>query len=105
MALEQSNLNLEKLKAKLRERYPNYDFDKKPELDRRCKLVQEGKSCPKKQDRPLIIDSDKNEVCVYLFKQIDENTHYKSNAICYAVVTTEDERKKYEQGKWYEDNR
>jgi hypothetical protein len=105
MAIEPININLDKLKAKLKERYPDYDFDKPVQLDRKCKLVPEGRSCPKKQDRPIVIDNNKNEMCVYLFKHLDEKSQIKSDRRCYAIVTTEEERTKYEQGTWYEGNR
>jgi len=44
-------------------------------------------------------------MCVYLFKHLDEKSQIKSDRRCYAIVTTEEERTKYEQGTWYESNR
>ena len=93
MALEKGNLNIEKLKAKLQERYPNYDFDKPAPLDRRCKVVEEVRTCTKIDERPLIIDNNGNEVCVYLFKQQVDNSIYGVEKRCHAVVTTKEERK------------
>lgn len=93
MTLEQSNINLERLKEKLKARYPEYDFDKPAPLDRKCKLVVEGMQCPKQTERPLVIDNNRNEMCVYLFKQIDEKTHYKADVRCNAIITTAEERK------------
>tara|TARA_R100000700_G_C3042445_1_gene65742 strand:+ start:77 stop:391 length:315 start_codon:yes stop_codon:yes gene_type:complete len=98
MALEQTNINIEKLKEKLKVRYPNYDFDKAAPLDRKCKLVVEGLQCPKQNERPVVIDTQNNEMCVFLFKQIDEKTYYKSDVRCNAIITTAEERK-YSGGK------
>tara|TARA_R100000315_G_C5235012_1_gene146503 strand:- start:2558 stop:2872 length:315 start_codon:yes stop_codon:yes gene_type:complete len=93
MTLEHTSINIERLKEKLKARYPEYDFDKPAPLDRRCKLVVEGMQCPKQSERPLVIDTQDNEMCVYLFKQIDEKTHYKADVRCNAIITTAEERK------------
>lgn len=70
MALEQVPLNVEKLKAKLQKRYPNYNFDVPAMPDTTCRM--KGK-CP--SSKQVYYDNDGNYFCG---QQVDVVTDLQS---------------------------
>jgi len=100
MALEPAggSFNINKLVEKLQKIYPDYDFSKKPPLDRKCKVVEGNKPCTKKDVRDVYLDSDGNERCAFLFKQVGDTPFAVEQKGCHAIITTPEERKRYEQG-------
>ena len=103
MALEKAgdvtNFKIDKLIGKLQKKFPDYDFSKPAPLDRKCKVVVEGKKC-NQTDKITYFDLDGNECCGHSFKLQDENVpHAYENRTCNAVLSTAEERKQFEQGE------
>tara|TARA_R110000751_G_scaffold4612_2_gene22380 strand:- start:1109 stop:1429 length:321 start_codon:yes stop_codon:yes gene_type:complete len=104
MALEQAGeglpFNIKKLVGRLQKKFPDYDFTKSIEIDRKCKVVIVGKKCSKESTRITHMDMDGNELCGHMYKLQDENNPYRyENVTCNAVIATKEEKKKYEQGE------
>ena len=65
--------NVKKLKEKLKEKYPNYNFDIPPEPDRKCKAPYLCKN----KDKVMYTDSKGNLYCGQRYKLQDDNNPYK----------------------------
>ena len=61
-------INIGKLKAKLKKRYPNYNFDIAPEPDRKCKVPVYCHS----KDKIKYSDVEGNIFCGQRYKKTDE---------------------------------
>ena len=81
MALENPSLSVDKLKAKLKKKYPNHNFDIKAELDSTCKM---GGRCP--GNRAIYYDNDGNYFCGAQVKLMDPNSMEKSTRECGAFL-------------------
>ena len=87
MALESPNLNIEKLKKKLKERYPNHNFDVPPEPDTKCKSPH---ACL--NNKVFYTDVEGNKYCGARYKQVDENNPYQwTFRECHALVKKADQ--------------
>ena len=74
MAIEDSiSIDVDKLKAKLQKRYPNYNFDIPPPPDTRCKKEYECK----KLGNITYADKEGNIYCGRRYKQTEEENPYK----------------------------
>ena len=67
------SINVEKLKAKLQERYPNHNFDVPPEPDRKCKQ-QIGCN---RLNNITYTDKEGNTYCGRRYKETEEGNPYK----------------------------
>ena len=95
MSLEQAGgANLDKLIKKIKDRYPDYNFDISPAPDRKHKAPY---LC--KENKIFYTDMDGNLCCATRFKKQDGvQSHKWEWATCHAVVSTPEERVTYEQG-------
>ena len=96
MDLEQAGelFDIVKLKAKLKQRYPNHNFDIAPEPDRKCKVSY---LCNKK-DKIKYSDVEGNVYCGQRYKLTDDKNPYKWEwATCHALLETVDEQNKFEK--------
>jgi len=85
-------INIDKLKAKLKKRYPNHNFDIAPEPDRKCKVPVYCHS----KDKIKYSDVEGNIYCGQRFKKTDEKNPYKWDwATCHALLETVDEQKRF----------
>lgn len=94
MALEQAGelFNIAKLKAKLKKRYPDHNFDVPQEPDRKCKVSY---LCNNK-DKIKYSDVEGNVYCGQRYKLTDKNNPYKWEwATCHALLETTDEQRKF----------
>ena len=84
MALENSaSINVDKLKEKLKEKYPNYNFDVPPVPDTRCKKEYECK----KLGNITYADKEGNIYCGRRYKQTKEgNYHQWEYKECHALL-------------------
>ena len=74
MALEQPKFPLDKLKAKLKKKYPNHNFDVPSMPDTKCKV---NGRCP--GNRAIYYDNSGNYFCGAIIKMMDERTMEKSD--------------------------
>ena len=84
MALEEigDSLNVEKLKDKLKQRFPNHNFDIPVEPDRKCKM---NGLCP--SDKIVYTDTKGDKYCGHRYKKTDEEDVYKwEYATCHALI-------------------
>ena len=84
MALEEieDSLNVEKLKDKLKQRFPNHNFDIPVEPDRKCKM---NGLCP--SDKIVYTDTKGDKYCGHRYKKTDEDDVYKwEYATCHALI-------------------
>ena len=84
MALEEigNSLNVEKLKDKLKKRFPNHNFDIPVEPDRKCKM---NGLCP--SDKIVYTDTKGDKYCGHRYKKTDEDDVYKwEYATCHALI-------------------
>ena len=81
MALEQPSFPLDKLKAKLKKKYPNHNFDVPYMPDTKCKV---NGRCP--GNRAIYYDNSGNYFCGAIIKMIDERTMEKSDKECGAYL-------------------
>jgi hypothetical protein len=84
MALEDGgiSINVEKLKVKLKEKYPNYNFDIPPEPDR---LHKAPHLC--KTNTIFYTDKEGNRYCGTRYKEVDnKNIHKWEYKVCHALV-------------------
>lgn len=89
MALEDGgiSINVDKLKAKLKERYPDYNFDIPPEPDTKHKAPSICLS-----NTIFYTDMEGNMYCGARYKQVDENNIYKWEfRTCDALVKKADQ--------------
>ena len=84
MAIEDSiSIDVDKLKAKLQKRYPNYNFDIPPPPDTRCKKEYECK----KLGNITYADKEGNIYCGKRYKQTKEgNYHQWEYRECHALL-------------------
>ena len=84
MAIEDGvSINVDKLKAKLQERFPNYNFDIPPPPDTRCKKEYECK----KLGNITYADKEGNIYCGRKYKQTKEgNYHQWEYKECHALL-------------------
>ena len=96
--LQPISFNVDKLRTKLQERYPDYDFSKPPPKDRRCKITTKDK-CPLPYEDRTIIYQDDDLVCAYVYKLQDPNVPHKyEKKHCMAVLKTKEELLKERKG-------
>ena len=84
MALEEigNSLNVEKLKDKLKQRFPSHNFDIPVEPDRKCKM---NGLCP--SDKIAYTDTKGDKYCGHRYKKTDEDDVYKwEYATCHALI-------------------
>jgi hypothetical protein len=81
MALEQPSFPLDKLKAKLKKKYPNHNFDVASMPDTKCKV---NGRCP--GNRAIYYDNSGNYFCGAIIKMMDERTMEKSDKECGAYL-------------------
>ena len=84
MAIEEEGIliNVDKLKAKLKERYPNHNFDIPPKPDTQCKART---LCTK--DRIMYTDVEGNLYCGLRYKETkDDNPYQWEWRTCHALV-------------------
>lgn len=84
MALEEvgKSLNVEKLKRKLKERYPDYNFDISPEPDTKHKSHHDCMS-----NKIFYTDTQGNKYCGARYKEVSEDNLYKwEYKVCHALV-------------------
>jgi hypothetical protein len=84
MALEEigDSLNVDRLKSKLKKRYPNHNFDIPPEPDRKCKM---NGICP--PNKITYTDTEGNLFCGHRYKKTDKEDIYKWEfATCHALL-------------------
>ena len=98
MALEQPKFPLEKLKAKLKKKYPNHNFDVPSMPDTKC---QANGRCP--GNRAIYYDNSGNYFCGAIIKMIDERTMEKSDKECGAYlvdlsIKKAEQKRRREQG-------
>jgi len=89
MALEDQgiSINVEKLKKKLQERYPEYNFDVPAPPDTTCKARAFCKA-----NRIMYTDTEGNLFCGQRYKQVDEDNPYKWEWMtCHALVKQADQ--------------
>jgi hypothetical protein len=94
MALEQPKFPLEKLKAKLKKKYPNHNFDVPSMPDTKCKV---NGRCP--GNRAIYYDNSGNYFCGAISKMMDERTMEKSDKECGAYLVDLSIRKAEEKRK------
>jgi hypothetical protein len=94
MALEQPKFPLEKLKAKLKKKYPNHNFDVPSMPDTKCKV---NGRCP--GNRAIYYDNSGNYFCGAIIKMMDERTMEKSDKECGAYLVDLSIRKAEEKRK------
>jgi hypothetical protein len=88
-----NSLKLDELKRKLKERFPEHNFDIPPEPDRRCKAPSMCKS-----NKIFYTDSEGNKYCGQKFKlQHDDNPYSWEWATCHALVSSADEQGKFKE--------
>lgn len=98
MALEQPKFPLEKLKAKLKKKYPNHNFDVPSMPDTKCAV---NGRCP--GNRAIYYDNSGNYFCGAIIKMIDERTMEKSDKECGAYlvdlsIKKAEQKRRREQG-------
>ena len=87
-----SSINVERLKEKLKKRFPNHNFDIPPEPDRKCKAPYLCNSTGKLK----YSDSEGNIFCGQRFKLTDKDDPYKWTwETCHAMLQSVDEQKKF----------
>ncbi|MBP02596.1 MAG: hypothetical protein CMM25_07285 [Rhodospirillaceae bacterium] len=89
MALEDNNIsiNLDKLKDKLKKRYPDYNFDIQPEPDTRHKSPF---IC--KDNDIFYTDAEGNRYCGARYKHVEDDNIYKwEYRVCHALVEKADQ--------------
>ena len=87
MALESPNLIIEKLKKKLKERYPNHNFDVPPEPDTKHKSPHDCLN-----NTVFYTDVEGNKYCGARYKQVDKNNPYQwEYKECHALVKKADQ--------------
>jgi len=94
MALEEigSSLNVERLKERLKKRFPDHNFDIPPEPDRTCK----ARAFCNSKDKPTYYDQEGNIYCGLRYKQADANDPYKWDwRECHALIKEADKQKEY----------
>jgi hypothetical protein len=86
------SINVERLKEKLKKRFPNHNFDIPPEPDRKCKAAYLCNST----DKIKYSDSEGNIFCGQRFKLTDKDNPYKWTwETCHAMLQSVDEQKKF----------
>jgi hypothetical protein len=86
------SINIDRLKDKLKKKYPNHNFDIPSEPDRKCKAPVLCNST----DKIKYSDKDGNIFCGQRYKLIDNDNPYKwewSN--CHAMLQSVDEQKNF----------
>ena len=79
---EKISINVGKLKKKLQERYPNYNFDLPAKPDTTCKARALCKA-----DRIMYSDTEGNVYCGQRYKQTDEENPYNWEwRTCHALI-------------------
>ena len=80
------SVSVEKMKQKLKQKYPNHNFDKPPEIDRRHKAPS---LC--KINTNNYIDSEGDLYCGQRYKLTDENGRGYTTETCNALIKAADE--------------
>ena len=89
MSLESAGqiFNVDKLKSKLKERYPNYNFDVAPEPDTKCKAPHVCLN-----NKIFYTDMEGNTYCGARYKQTEEDNYHKwTYQVCHAMVKKADQ--------------
>ena len=95
MALEDGgiSINVDRLKAKLKERYPDYNFDIPPEPDTKCKAPF---YC--EQNEIKYTDMEGNLYCGYRYKLTDEKNPFAWEwKVCHALIKPIDVQAKHKE--------
>lgn len=84
--------NIDKLKQRLKKRYPEYNFDIKPEPDTKCK----AKAFCDSRDKVKYSDAKGNIYCGQRYKQADSKDPYKWEwRECHALLKPAMTQKEY----------
>jgi len=76
------SINVDKLKVKLQQRYPNYNFDIPPPPDTKHKSPH---NC--KYNKVFYYDMEGNKYCGCRYKEVDTNNIHKwEYKVCHALV-------------------
>ena len=87
------SINVDKLKAKLQERYPNFNFDIPPEPDTKCKAPAVCLN-----NSIFYTDTEGNKYCGARYKQVEEGNIYKWEwKVCHALVKKADQGGKQDE--------
>jgi hypothetical protein len=75
MALEQAGnyINIKRLKERMKKRFPDYNFDVKPDFDRECKSKYDCQG----MSNVTYYDQEGNYFCGKRYKQAHEDNPYK----------------------------
>jgi hypothetical protein len=87
------SINIEKLKARLQKRFPDYNFDIPPEPDTKCKAPF---YC--KQNDIKYTDMEGNLYCGYRYKLTDEKNPFAwEYKVCHALLEPIDVQAKHKE--------
>jgi hypothetical protein len=96
--LQPISFDVDKLRAKLEKKFPDYDFSKPAPKDRRCKITTKDE-CPLSYEDRTLIYQDDDLVCVYKYKLQDPVISHKyEEKYCMAVLKTKEELENESKG-------
>ena len=88
------SINVDKLKAKLQEKYPNYNFDIPPQPDTKCKQVI---GCNRLTNNTYS-DKEGNIYCGRRYKQTEKGNIYKwEYRECHALLKSAEQEGKQDE--------